>query len=195
MIAALGLALVRPFHKLSRLAFSVGDSRTLPSDPALLLLPNETPLDLARGRLPEVGVVGPWSMLEVQPDTEWVCNLAGRGRGMCRSRYSDKVGWCNSPRVRQPANECTPLGGDVGMVTAKVLVVGWWREGKVSSRNYNAAGRRRELDGSAKWPRQPNECGLALPRAIRGVVVASAAESRRSVGGERAWGAGVDKDV
>ena len=65
MMAALGFALLRPIHKLSRFALSFGDSKdfVLLSDPPLLLLPNEMPLDLGRGRFPEGGVVGPWSML------------------------------------------------------------------------------------------------------------------------------------
>ena len=73
-MAALGFALLRPFHRLSRFAFSFGDSTNLDllSDPPLLLLPNEMPLDLGRGRVPEVGVIGPWSMLMVESDTEWV---------------------------------------------------------------------------------------------------------------------------
>lgn len=66
-MAAFGLALVMPFHKLSRLALSCGDSVyfCLPSE-LLLLLPYENPLEWGRGRLAgggDVGVVGPWSML------------------------------------------------------------------------------------------------------------------------------------
>ena len=78
VMAALGFALLNPFHRLSRRAFSLGDSRYLvfSSDPPLLLLANEMPLDRGRCRGPgEVGVVGPWSMLAMKSGTEWVCNL------------------------------------------------------------------------------------------------------------------------
>ena len=66
MMAALGFALLSPFHRLSRLALSCGDSAYLDllSDSPLLLLPYEKPLDLG-GRDGEVGVIGPWSMLMV----------------------------------------------------------------------------------------------------------------------------------
>lgn len=59
--AALGLALLWPFQKLSLRALSFGDSSYFgfAPDPPLLLLPNENPLD--RGR-EWFGVVGP-SML------------------------------------------------------------------------------------------------------------------------------------
>jgi hypothetical protein len=59
MMAALGLALVEPFHRLSLRAFSRGDSTffdLLFSEPPLLLLAKEMPLDLGRGR--EAGEVG-----------------------------------------------------------------------------------------------------------------------------------------
>jgi len=57
-MAALGFALLPPFHKLSRRALSFGDSTgrsLLLSEPALLLLANDKPRDWARGR---PGVVG-----------------------------------------------------------------------------------------------------------------------------------------
>ena len=69
LIAAFGLALLVPFQMLSRWAFSFGDSIYLdrPSDPPLLSLLNENPLERGRGALPgEVGVIGPRSMLIVQ---------------------------------------------------------------------------------------------------------------------------------
>ena len=115
MMAALGFALLKPFHRLSRRALSLGDSKYLAfsSDPPLRLLANEIPLDLGRGREPgEVGVVGPWSMLAMKSDTEWVCNLLQRSRGMCRARYSDKAMIRLLIARVVPANECTPLSDD-----------------------------------------------------------------------------------
>ena len=66
VMAALGFALLMPFHRLSRFALSCGDSAYLDllSDSPLLLLPYEKPLDLG-GRDAETGVVGPWSMFVV----------------------------------------------------------------------------------------------------------------------------------
>ena len=117
MMAALGFALLKPFHRLSRRAFSLGDSKYLvfSSDPPLRLLVNEMPLDLGRGRGPgEVGVAGPWSMLAMKSDTEWVCNLLQRSRGMCRARYSDKATMRTLIATVVPASECTPFSDDNG---------------------------------------------------------------------------------